>query len=1105
MSKYVGGRIVPKHCGTWNSTKEYETLSVVLYADTGDSYMSRKAVPAGVDISDIEYWAKSADYSAQLNAIASNVSDINEMADTMKAQIAANVAASTDTDADYAAEVVDARVDARGDTHTTLGERLRDHEMSFLCKKMEGLYIATTTGIRYSTHDSYKGNCTGDIGYDSSYGDIVLEKKYLVFGNSSVAAIAFYDKDKNVLSTSYLESDFTVEGNYAVFPADYIPEDTAYFGVSLSSSADSIWIRFSKGGILEEAEALVEAARVAMEAANRAQAFLEAVYHVDSSCSKNLLDTDSVWNQSGCYLSSGGEISSHASYFVTGYIPVTPGKTYYYSGSIGGAYCCIYDCMFERISSFQGPGDVEIPEDGVYVRLTCPVSSTTAMFMEKGYSESIYEPFCKPYDLYQTVTQNNVDTTAALDMKLDKEPGKNLFNKDSEDNIEGKYLNSGGSYGTNTAYYISHFIPVESGKTYHLNDFAVGGAYHCIFADDMVTVVEAFKDDTITIPDDGVYLRLSGVIDKIDTQQVEEGDSFTGYEAYTVYKPFTELEEELSGLIGYSPDDKLDKVLGKNFFNKDSEDIIEGSYLTSSGGIGSNSAYYISPFIPVEAGKTYYAYNFGVGGAYHCIYEDDMETVVSSFKTSPVTIPDSGAYVRLSGTVSNMDTQQFEEGDSYTGYEEFTEYYPTLRNTQRIEELERNFGSSLEVVLPGTLFFCAGVPLSIYDENILYKSYHDGADIYCPEAERTSRLMNFVFDDAGSGTIEMVVSRGLNKLSDQTFQYEAVDPSANSGKKMNLLFIGDSFTDGGVYLKEAKRLLEADGAEVTLLGTCGNSTFKAEGLSGGTLSNTFLTASAGVARVVEVTGVSLAPSTGYPGRTYVDDNGNSWTVRGSKIDDSGSGYMVVTKYQATEDDFSTFPDEGTLTRTDSSGEGDAAIFYSNPIAAYYNSFINPDSGELDISYYLDFWQFDNPDVVVLQFTWNDLSVWSSYVSTLASSFQTAVDHIHENLPETKVIISVEPCGSVFSGRDWDGKKYSVLNLVKALVDIFETEDYEDFCKIAPSYACVDLIYGYGTATVTPNSRYSSVTEISQGDGVHPSTGMYQIGDCLYPIITKLTS
>ncbi len=125
MSKYVGGRIVPKHCGTWSSTKTYETLSVVLYADTGDSYMARKTVPAGIAITDTEYWAKSADYSAQLNKLKSDVDDIAETTETLKSQIAANVTASTDSDADYAAELVDARVGADGTEYDSAGEAIR--------------------------------------------------------------------------------------------------------------------------------------------------------------------------------------------------------------------------------------------------------------------------------------------------------------------------------------------------------------------------------------------------------------------------------------------------------------------------------------------------------------------------------------------------------------------------------------------------------------------------------------------------------------------------------------------------------------------------------------------------------------------------------------------------------------------------------------------------------------------------------------------------------------------------------------------------------------------------------------------------------------------
>ena len=127
-------------------------------------------------------------------------------------------------------------------------------------------------------------------------------------------------------------------------------------------------------------------------------------------------------------------------------------------------------------------------------------------------------------------------------------------------------------------------------------------------------------------------------------------------------------------------------------------------------------------------------------------------------------------------------------------------------------------------------------------------------------------------------------------------------------------------------------------------------------------------------------------------------------------------------------------------------------------------------------------------MVIFQFTWNDAGPWATNLSTLVSNFKRAVDHVHASLPDTKIILSIEPFGSVFSGRDWNGKKYTVLNLVIQLCELFEGKEYEGYCKIAPSYACVDLMNGYSTMKVTPNSRYPDQQEISAGDGVHPGTG-----------------
>jgi hypothetical protein len=76
---------------------------------------------------------------------------------------------------------------------------------------------------------------------------------------------------------------------------------------------------------------------------------------------------------------------------------------------------------------------------------------------------------------------------------------------------------------------------------------------------------------------------------------------------------------------------------------------------------------------------------------------------------------------------------------------------------------------------------------------------------------------------------------------------------------------------------------------------------------------------------------------------------------------------------------------------------------------------------------------------------------------------------------------------------------------KLLVQFEANGSYNTWVKIAPSYACVDLIYGYGgyTSTVAPCNRYPLINEPSGGDGVHPSIGMLQIADCIYSVASHL--
>ena len=66
MAKYIGKRIVPVHCGRWDQNKTYEMLSIVLEETSGDSYISRRAVPSGTAITDTNYWMLHSLYSQQI-------------------------------------------------------------------------------------------------------------------------------------------------------------------------------------------------------------------------------------------------------------------------------------------------------------------------------------------------------------------------------------------------------------------------------------------------------------------------------------------------------------------------------------------------------------------------------------------------------------------------------------------------------------------------------------------------------------------------------------------------------------------------------------------------------------------------------------------------------------------------------------------------------------------------------------------------------------------------------------------------------------------------------------------------------------------------------
>ena len=78
VREYIGARYVPLFADPidWDSTKTYEPLTIVY--NQGNSYTSRQYVPAGIDISNDTYWARTGNYNAQIEQYRSEVATFDD-------------------------------------------------------------------------------------------------------------------------------------------------------------------------------------------------------------------------------------------------------------------------------------------------------------------------------------------------------------------------------------------------------------------------------------------------------------------------------------------------------------------------------------------------------------------------------------------------------------------------------------------------------------------------------------------------------------------------------------------------------------------------------------------------------------------------------------------------------------------------------------------------------------------------------------------------------------------------------------------------------------------------------------------------------------------
>lgn len=82
---YVGARYVPIFDGAWSANKKYEPLVIVTQG--GNSYTSKTYVPAGVPVTNTNYWALTGEFNAQVEELLQQYIGLSQKYDTLVTEI----------------------------------------------------------------------------------------------------------------------------------------------------------------------------------------------------------------------------------------------------------------------------------------------------------------------------------------------------------------------------------------------------------------------------------------------------------------------------------------------------------------------------------------------------------------------------------------------------------------------------------------------------------------------------------------------------------------------------------------------------------------------------------------------------------------------------------------------------------------------------------------------------------------------------------------------------------------------------------------------------------------------------------------------------------
>lgn len=285
----------------------------------------------------------------------------------------------------------------------------------------------------------------------------------------------------------------------------------------------------------------------------------------------------------------------------------------------------------------------------------------------------------------------------------DSTTGKQLFDVSALKNISGFSVDEDGFimqkvYNTTSPKTLKELIPsIEAGKSYHLSvdnpDDFTG------FFGFTGSVSAWHKNQTFVPKEDDLNIR-PGIVSKVGGNaryrlMITEGQTASPYEPYTGGKPSPshDYPQQIKNVGKWNEEKQkyeVDvRVTGKNLFDKDSVQLNVEFGDANSDFISMKDGWFVSDFIPVFSGKTYFISGKKTGYGYK-LYDIDKHFIKNIQLThGRLSVEDGINYVRINGEMKDLKNIQVELGTTATSYEP---YYKEQTATITMDEPLRGIG-----------------------------------------------------------------------------------------------------------------------------------------------------------------------------------------------------------------------------------------------------------------------------------------------------------------------------------------------------------------------------------------------------------------------------